>query len=64
MKKKPRVYIEDFEMPECCAKCPFVVYWEYDHETSCKASKHFIWNGSPDKMRHSKCPLRDINNNS
>ena len=56
--RKPRVYIEDFEMPKCCKECRFVVYWEYDSETSCKASKKFLWNGSPDKMRHPECPLK------
>ena len=30
--RKPRVYIEDFEMPKCCKECRFVVYWEYDSD--------------------------------
>ena len=53
-----RVYIDDFEMPNCCKECRFIVYWEYDNETSCKASRKFLWNAFPDKMRHPDCPLK------
>lgn len=53
-----RVYIDNFEMPETCSKCPFVTYWEYDNETSCKATKKLLWNDSPNKMRHPNCPLK------
>lgn len=53
-----RVYIDDFEMPNCCKECRFIVYWEYDNETSCKASKKNLWNDSPDKIRHPDCPLK------
>ncbi len=58
MTKKPKVYIEDFEMPECCEKCPFIVYWSGDNETSCRASKYFLWNATPNKTRHPNCPLK------
>lgn len=53
-----RVYIEDFEIPETCSKCPFIKYWDCDNETSCKASRKFLWNAFPDKMRHPDCPLK------
>lgn len=53
-----RVYIEDFDMPETCSKCPFIKYWDCDNETSCKASRKFLWNASPDKMRHPDCQLK------
>lgn len=58
MTKKPRVYIEDFEMPKCCKECPAVMYWEYDNETSCKLSGRFLWNATPNKTRHPNCPLK------
>ena len=53
-----RVYIDNFEMPETCSKCPFVTYWEYDNEPSCKATKKLLWNDSPNKIRHPECPLK------
>ena len=56
--KEPRVYINNFTMPKTCKECPFVVYWEYDYSTSCRASKVYIWNDTPEKTRNKKCPLR------
>ena len=56
--RKPQIYIEDFEMPKTCAKCPFVKWWDADYSSSCKATKRLMWNNTPDKTRHKNCPLK------
>lgn len=53
------VYVEGFELPQSCGKCPLSYMYDDDFSTNCRL-KFGLWNERYEKERHKRCPLREV----